>query len=384
MRVRFAGYDEREQRKLAALDAHIEHMFAAAADCQPDLSWWRASLQAIDPALDAEWSADAGLVVRSDVRGLCPLVERIVARAPIGTSLSAGRPGSPLTPLLARIQRTLGVDLGRARVRVGFGRGHLLDVVLYLPGGTACDEEQVAAEELVWGLLGERRAHDWIGGVDVAPVARGGPLRVVGGASEADNALPLSELVATIDAASSGLHAELPRAPAWATPSDPDWTLFELEPEPRVDWPAQDDLLMTTTCVPELLKCYLEGASFSSVRFSRHAERFFHLKYEASGSFEARHAQRIGLEDRLDAALRRACAGAVVGGGLGLRYAYVDLALGELDRSVSVVRDVGREQGLPLRSWLQPFDTDWQDEWVELHADAPPPPPAISGVVTAV
>jgi hypothetical protein len=141
---------------------------------------------------------------------------------------------------------------------------------------------------------------------------------------------------------------------------------------------------MTTTCVPELLKCYLEGASFSSVRFSRHAERFFHLKYEAEGPFEARRAQRIALEDTLDAELRRACAGAVVGGGLGLRYAYVDLALGELDRSVGVVRQVGKEQGLPLRSWLQPFDTDWQAEWVELHPDAPPPPPAIAGVVAAL
>ncbi len=65
------------------------------------------------------------------------------------------------------------------RVRAGFTRGHLLELVVSVPGGKGDDAERELAERLVWDIAGERRADDWIGGVEVEAAPRGGPLRVL-------------------------------------------------------------------------------------------------------------------------------------------------------------------------------------------------------------
>jgi hypothetical protein len=146
--------------------------------------------------------------------------------------------------------------------------------------------------------------------------------------------------------------------------------------EPADDWADEDDLVLATTCVPELLKCHLEKAPFSSVRFSRHEEMFFCLKYLSEGSPEARLLARQTLEDALERALVAKRAGRVVGAGLGLRYAYIHLVLSALDAGLRVVSDVGRSLALPPRSWVLPFDSDLGGEWHEIWAGAPAPPAA--------
>ena len=47
------------------------------------------------------------------------------------------------------VRETTGVDFSLARARAGFARGHLLDVVLHVPGGKGDDRECEAAERLV-------------------------------------------------------------------------------------------------------------------------------------------------------------------------------------------------------------------------------------------
>ena len=81
-----------------------------------------------------------------------------------------------------RALRALGTrakGFAEAGARAGFTRGHLLEVVVNLPGGRANEEEVADAEGLVWSVLGERKADAWVGSVKVAPAPRGGALRVV-------------------------------------------------------------------------------------------------------------------------------------------------------------------------------------------------------------
>jgi hypothetical protein len=83
---------------------------------------------------------------------------------------------------------------------------------------------------------------------------------------------------------------------------------------------------------------------------------------------------REPLENAVNARLAAAKLGCVMGGGTGLRYSYVDLALTDLQRGVAAVRDALREQNAPLRTWIQFFDDELSSEWVGIHSDAPPPP----------
>ncbi len=127
--------------------------------------------------------------------------------------------------------------------------------------------------------------------------------------------------------------------------------------------------------MPEMLKCFLSGAPFASRRFSRHGELFCYLKVK-SKELEPRlalSARRV-LEDALDAALVSERCGRVVGGGVGVRYSYVDLALDGVERALGVLREVAARVGLPDQSWLLFCDGALDDVWAPLHPSSPPPP----------
>lgn len=362
---------------MAALDARSDAFFAAALRGDPSDDALTALARRVHPGLVAE-RTDGQLVVRPESRELSPIAERVAARAPAGAAVLTRRPRQPLGAALDRARRESALDFRRARFRAGFARGHLLELVVHLPGGSGSDSERRAAQRLVWDAVGERLADDWIGAVHVAPEPRGGPLRVLPSEGSArapePERHPLEALPETVDAAVRGVSAALPEQPAWAHGHDGDWVLLETEPEPDGEGFGQDDLILASTREPELLKCYLSGAPFSSARFSRHGETCFFLKFAAEGELESRFEARSRLEDACDAALVAGRAGRVTGGGLGLRYTYVNFVLSDLERAFDIVRGVAREAKLPLASWLLPFDDDLSAEWVEVWPDTPAPP----------
>jgi hypothetical protein len=267
-----------------------------------------------------------------------------------------------------------GIDFRPARARAGFSRGHLLDIVIELPGGGGAGE-QAAAEELSELLLGEARAADWLGRVSTQAAPRGGALRVVQARPGSENFFPIVELPATFDAAIAGLYAGLPAQPFWAVDGEQRWVLLELDVDAAADYAAQGDLALASTFLPEMLKCFLAGEAFASARFSRHGELFGYLKSRRRTSDPRRAlAERRVLEDALDAALVGERSGRVVGGGLGVLYSYVNFAFDALDRAIDVIRSVGTRVGLPDRSWVLFCDSALADDWVPLVAGAPPPP----------
>lgn len=373
MRLRLGEPSDTERAARIELDARIDELFRAAGEEKRSAGWWRGRVRKVWPGLEGELEPDGRLIVRPWGRELSPVAEYVAARAPAGFSVESRRPPRSLDAALGEARRA-GLELRRARARAGFARGHLLEIVVYVPGGAASSREQELCEALVWNVLGERCADDWIGQVRVAPAPRSGPLRVLENSPDPAQ-FPLSELSAAVQAAVSGVRAGLPEQPLMERDLSGEWTLFELNPEPAEDWPDEDDLVLAATCVPELLKCHLEKAPFSSLRFSRHGESFFCLKYEAEGSPDARLEARVRVEDALEQGLRDARNGRVVGAGLGLRYAYVHLALASpVEIGLAQISDVGRRLGLPRRSWLLPFDSDWASEWHEIWPGAPAPP----------
>jgi hypothetical protein len=83
------------------------------------------------------------------------------------------------------------------------------------------------------------------------------------------------------------------------------------------------------------------------------------------------------MEDALDAVLKPDKLGCSIGGGTGLRYSYIDLALTAVDQGIKRIRHALQAGNVRRRSWIQFFDSDLAAEWVGVYDDSPPPPMAL-------
>jgi hypothetical protein len=325
-----------------------------------------------------------------------PLAELLLSAAPddVGCLLSLGRPALSLERALEEARQQHALELGRATFRAGFSRGHLLEVTLGLPGGTGSENEQNAAENLVRALLGDRLFETWIGAVHVTPAPRGGPLRVLD-ATAPRTSLPLRELLPTVSAATLGVlrglqdsqHAVSNMSPSASVSTNAgadgagvssssssssereQWTLLEVEPvDASGDSSRKGDLVLASTCTPELLRCYLDGSPCASRRFSHSGEHFLFVSYQDDEpSAERRVAKRNVIESALCDSVTGV--GAVTGVGLGVRNTYVDLALCNLETGLSHLVSKLRELDAPERTFIQFFDSELSDEWLSIWPD---------------
>jgi hypothetical protein len=197
--------------------------------------------------------------------------------------------------------------------------------------------------------------------------------------------LNLSELFDTVAAATCGVLQGLPELPhtgdaSLAAPGPnatattvadarEEWTLLETEPLAETRGARKDDLILASTCTPELLRCYLDGSPCASRRFSRAGEHFVFLSYEDDErTMQARVARRTVIEAALASAV--APVGAVTGVGLGVKTTYVDLALCNLETGLKSLISNLRSLGVPERSFIQFFDTELADEWLSIWPDS--------------
>ena len=297
--------------------------------------------------------------------------------------LSSARFAPPLPAALA-LSRILGesaLDFARARARAGFGRGHLLEIVVYLPGGNGHTLESEAAEKLVRLLLGEELFERWIGSVRATPAVRGGLLTVLNENAEDRSALPIETLLDTVRAAIAGLKLGLPELSFEHGVDTDDWFAFELSPEPAADYAAQDDLAICLTRMPELKMCFLRGEPFFSGRFTRFGAGagagagtlFTYLKYDTSETAtEARLSERAKFEEASKRVLAE-YGGGVVGIGFGVRYGYVDLALADPDSARARLIPELRSLEISKRSWILFCDSELEAEYLPVYPDSPPP-----------
>lgn len=375
MRVRFGELSAQElemRSRVGALARQAWQLLRAGK-----LDDARAKMNAIDERVELTLRIlDAELALAElsalDVRAW-PLAAFMAEQAPndLGHALSLGRAPLSLAEALAEVRRDHGVELAKSTLRAGFGRGHLLSITLGVPGGTADKTEQNAAEMLVRRVLGDRLFETWVGDVAVTPLPRGGPLRVLD-VNAPRSALALSDLLDTVSAAALGVLRGLPAASSatGVVASDgeserADWTLLEVEPIEPGARAGKDDLALVSTCMPELLRCYLEGSPCSSRRFSPRGEHFVFVSYvDEQPSAEQRVTRRAELETALATALRGV--GGVIGVGLGVQTTHVDLTLSHLDTGLSRLVSKLREVAAPASTLVQFFDSELADEWLAI------------------
>ena len=279
----------------------------------------------------------------------------------------------PCELALPLIRAKSGLHFQKARARAGFARGHLLDVVVYLPGGNGNPLETDAAEELVRLLVGEELFERWIGSVVATPTARGGLLTVLNQRAEDHSALPIEALLDSVRAAIAGLKLGLTELSFTHESHTDDWFAFELSPEPAADYAAQDDLLFCSTRVPELKKSFLRGERFFSGRFTASGALFTYLKYDTA---QTRTETRIGERSKFEDLIGRSLAeqqGTIVGLGLGVRYGYIDLALVDPDCIQQRLLPGLRALGISKRSWVLFCDSELEAEYRPVYPDSPAP-----------
>ena len=359
----------------AAKAAAIDALFQGKK--QWDLpGWMNDTLQAIDPNLMWEYGPAVRtkghrLVITPESRThLRPLVRTILDRAPDlpGWEFYPYRLAEDLEQARATVEGRTGGSLDSVTVELQIGAGNRIDLLFRSPATSDEDDRKalnvafVAAET----LLGEKNLDRWVGAIEVGPPARG---------ERKGRALPPDRLKDTFDALVDSIRDRLPDRPFADRIEGAKWSLVQLQPEPADDYPGRADLIVATTCDVPLWEAAASRMPFYSQRFSRCKETFAYVKIDGRHFRRGSEADDRGeIEEALDEQLGRDSLGVHIGGGTGIGYSYIDLALTDLERGVERTRKVLQRLKVPERSWVLFFDADLAAEWVGAYPETPPPP----------
>lgn len=337
-------------------------------------SWMETHLGAVHPELMWEYGpavrgSGHRLVITPEGRhDLRPLVRELLQRAPElpDWEFYEYRLPEDFEQTLMAVEGRARRDVSDMRFQAQRGDFNRIDLLFISP---ECDNDEgmQAAFIATECLLGEKMLDQWVGVVDVA--------------SEPDDEGPresgLPELRTVVEGLIGEIQSELPSDP-WYTRDieSGNWAMFELEPEKADDYAGQSDLFVCTTILPEMWENALVGAPFDSSRFSRCGELFCYLKIEGTQGLAESFQDRSDLEEALNDVLRPAGAGCVIGGGTGIRYSYIELALADVDHGWQAMRAVLRQGGVPERTWLLFHDDERAADWRGAYESTPPPPSA--------
>ncbi|PHS00454.1 MAG: hypothetical protein COA78_24015 [Blastopirellula sp.] len=351
----------------------IQALFSQQAEW--DLPQWMADhLHAIDPELMWEFGPAVQteghrLVITAEARrDLRPLVSAILQRAPKidGWEFYGYRQPEDYEMALQTVEVRTGGNISKTAFQAVQGEFNLIDLTFY---GEGYSEENEQANNDVFvaieTLLGEEILDKWIGAIEVVPMS----------AIAGQEIVPIEFLKQHVDQLMSEIQSQLPDTPYYQNYQEEEWTAFELEPEQAEEYPQQWDLIAGVSMLPEIWQNGHNNMSFDSVRFSKCGETFCYVKMDGTDGLDEEHFSGRGdIEEALNKALREAKIGCVFGGGTGVKYSYVDLALTDIGEGAAIVKQVLQQGNIHKRSWIQFYDTDLQARWIGVYDDSPTPP----------
>lgn len=341
--------------------------------------WMSANLQAIHPHLMWEFGpavhgAGHRLVITPESRHeLRPLVTAIIQAAPQidGWEFYAYRQPESVEMMLQTVEARTGGDLSQASFRTAFDDLQRITIQICAPHFSEQDENSMQqAFVTMESLVGEEVLNRWIGYIIASPTST----------EEADQFEPLERMKPVVDQLIEELQSALPDRPLFemigADGEDSENYVYELEPEQAEDYTERGDLAVARTAYRTMWMAAHSPIMFDSARYSNCGETFCYVKVDGSGEDIAacKFADKAEIEDALDAALRAAGLGCTIGGGTGLRYSYIDLAIIRLPEAAAVIAQTLRDGLVPRRTWLHFFDTDLQGRWIGIWDDAEAPP----------
>lgn len=379
-------------KEFASKTSEINALFSRKAEW--DLpEWMEQHLQSIHPSIMWEYGPavhgeGTRLVITPESRrDLRPLVRAIIQLAPKieGWEFYEYRLPEGMKMVHDTVEARTGVNISDYQFRASRGSKHLIDLVFNSPQITQTDDQEArnAAFVALESLLGEQCLDNWIGAIEVSPLPRANGIMGLFGrkSGELPGYYPLERLKDTVEAVIGSIKEQLPPRPhyQWVCNDESinvaEWTLWELKPDKAEDYPEQQDIFVGRSVNQEQWTTAHSGSIFCSERFSRCGEIFVYIKLDGSqGLDQEGFADKSEIEDALNAVLKPEGLGCYMGGGTGLRYSYIDLALTDVDKAIPLIRKRLQEGKVPLRSWIQFFDSDLSAEWVGIYDETPSPP----------
>ena len=338
--------------------------------------WMHRELQSIHPELMWEYgpavnSKGHRLVITPEIQSeLRPLTETVIERAPSieGWEFYSYRLQESVEVAIQTVDARCDLDITGITVAVASGDNNRIDLI-YRWKRLPADDDQTFNSAFVATetLLGEKFLDRWVGTIqlvdDSTPVDQG------------QRFLPLERLEPTFRSLVESMKSQLPVEPYSAISDDEQWAVLKLEPEEANDYPERYDLMTCITCNPDLIGATFSEAPFFSERYSRCKETFCYVKIDGTGDLSTMgFHDREDMEEAARIALEAQDSGALIGGGTGLRYSYIELALTDVDRGIAAIRRAMREGNVPRRSWILFHDADLAGEWVGIYDDSPAPP----------
>jgi hypothetical protein len=318
---------------------------------------------------------------------LRPMVQTLLERAPKlpGWEFYPYRPPEDVEMAKQTVAARTGGDLSGTMATAMIGEHNRIDLCYHYPETRGADEQRAFQNAFVATetLLGEELLDKWVGSITVQAIRkRGASTKTLGRARPpVPGLLPLERLKPTFDALIASIQDQLPDQPYYVfqpgldASSDADAFVIELEPTPTDDYPRREDLFVAIGTNQGVWRAQYQDECFYSERFSRHGEIFCYLKMDGSeGLDEEKFADRSAIEDALNQALVPNRVGCVIGGGTGLRYSYIDLALADLAAAVPLIQSRLRAGNINRRTWLLFFDAPLSHEWIGVYDDSPSPP----------
>ena len=252
------------------------------------------------------------------------------------------------------------------------GKQSMLDLVFYIPKSLKSETAYHSCFITAESLLGEAVMAKWIHYFDVADI----PKKKLFSKPLPANFLPLAQLRETIDSHIAKIKNNLPQKPLFPFSKNSEWTMVSMEAEEEEDYFPLQDLIVAQALSVDLFEAYFSGRSrFYSDRFTQCGEHFIFIQTDLSSidSNITSVEDRGKIEDALDTALGSESFGGHIGGGTGLRYAYITLAVTNLSKAIPIIRATLQTAKLAHRSWIMFHDTDREQEWIGIWDDTPAP-----------
>jgi hypothetical protein len=341
--------------------------------------WMDTHLQSIHPEIMWEFGPAVEhdghrlVITPEGSRHLRPLVNEIGARAPKieGWEFYTRRlEEQDFEELQPTLDARAPCNVSGGKVMLTATETRKIDCTFYFPNEQELSSEEQAGPALIAleTLVGEAFLDEWIGNINAIDQLPAKP-KV--------KPIPLERLRDTAFALADSIRDQLLPATVRETfgPEDGEWSSLRLEPEENDDYPLRSDLITLVTLLRDVMLGPLNGQLFHSQCHSRSGETFAYLKIDGDEiEWEERVTFRQAVADKVDEILRKAGVGCVFGGGTGLRYLYVDIAITDVPKTIATLRQGLADEDLPTRTWLLFFDDDLCGEWIGIDPKAEPPP----------
>ncbi len=273
------------------------------------------------------------------------------------------------------VSSKIGVGIGDIAFKVDKGEHNTIELTFT----AADDKEKQAALMTLELVLGEEIASHWISKVNFVPPAKktfGLFKKELKGFFEMEDLkFEASEHVQDI------VEDILPQEPFYKMEFAADfdsckWSVFKSQPKDNQgDYPYQTDLAVGISCSPEIFQAAHSTIPFFSNRFSKFDEQFCYLKIEGNDKLgNCTFADYKELEAAMQKNLASCDSGCVIGGGTGLKYSYVELAIADINKAIPDIKKMLIEAKIPNKTWLLFHDADKRDEWIGIYDDTPEPP----------